>query len=164
MEAGGCDSPRCPTDTMGTLRRALTPLCEAPSIMGAKTGQETMGNEAWLILLAWGHKQSVGNQRRRKHNPSGATSCCVSRSAEAKRRIPAHGRAFKTYQAQNKTLVRGTLILSARLPSIGQISLLSLNLSSSSSSSYFPSLCLSFILFPLSFFLLLACAAARSAR
>lgn len=36
-----------------------------------------MGNEAWLILLARGHKQSVRNQRRRKHNPSGPTSCCI---------------------------------------------------------------------------------------
>ena len=40
-----------------------------------------MGNEAWLILLARGHKQSVGNQRRGKHNPCGPTSCCMSWSS-----------------------------------------------------------------------------------
>lgn len=41
----------------------------------AKTGQKTMGNEAWLILLVWGHKQSAGTRIRRKQNPSGPTSC-----------------------------------------------------------------------------------------
>lgn len=69
--------PRCLTDTRHTPKHTRSSVWGAIH-HEAKTGQKTMGNEAWLILLARGHKQSVENQRRRKHNPSGPTSCCMS--------------------------------------------------------------------------------------
>lgn len=77
MEACGRNWPRCPTNTGHTSKHTHSSVWSSIH-HEAKTGQKTMGNEAWLILLALGHKQSVGNQRRRKHNPSGPTSCCMS--------------------------------------------------------------------------------------
>lgn len=140
METSSCNQPRCPTNTGHTSKHTHSSVWSSIHHQ-ATTGQKTMGNEAWLILLAQGYKQSVGNQRRRKNNPSGPTSCCMTWSSSLQQGKTLHSgthfqykRSLTGHYAVHRFIWQGSSFWSYLL----SVTLVPISLPQSFSHSFFP--------------------------